>query len=355
MRDGIGGRKGRVRPGKNGNLVTALDQYIRLEATGRWRETPGADWREVLVSFGNASLVLSDFNEHPLTHWSLAAVERIDPGGDLATYAPDPNSGELLEVRDGQMIEAIAATVAIARINETPKQRRWWPVLIGGAVATMVFVIAGVWGPNLLRQRALALVSQEQAELISGDVRDALGQPACRMPGGTTAMAILESRLGTDVSVMPWDRPRLAVLPDGTVLLSRTIVEGAASAEELAGWVALGRVTEKIASPLVRWIETRTLREVLGFLGTGEITERDIDWMAATLREGRLTVSLQLVADTVDALQGVEVNPAPFQMAVAPLVPANERAGVTAVEAAAGATLIDKDRDWVALQNICGS
>ena len=37
--------------------MTALEQYDRLEETGIWRETKTSQNIEVLVSFGNASLI----------------------------------------------------------------------------------------------------------------------------------------------------------------------------------------------------------------------------------------------------------------------------------------------------------
>ena len=58
--------------------MTALNQYQRLEAAGIWRETPQAQARDVIVSFGDATLVLTDpRSEVPLAHWSLPAVTRF--------------------------------------------------------------------------------------------------------------------------------------------------------------------------------------------------------------------------------------------------------------------------------------
>jgi len=45
--------------------MTALEKYERLEATGLWRETTESQSIEVLVTFGNASLILSDFTGAP--------------------------------------------------------------------------------------------------------------------------------------------------------------------------------------------------------------------------------------------------------------------------------------------------
>ena len=56
--------------------MTALSKYDRLEATGLWRINPSEQRREVVVSIGDATLIISDINDTALTHWSLAAVER---------------------------------------------------------------------------------------------------------------------------------------------------------------------------------------------------------------------------------------------------------------------------------------
>ncbi|MGL4279888.1 MAG: hypothetical protein ACRCS0_05955, partial [Albidovulum sp.] len=61
--------------------MTALREYQRLESTGLWRDAPGAQKREVFVAFGDATLVISEAKSHrPLTHWSLPAIQRLNPG-----------------------------------------------------------------------------------------------------------------------------------------------------------------------------------------------------------------------------------------------------------------------------------
>ena len=43
--------------------MTALSKYDRLEASGLWRPTPQDQRREVVVSIGDATLVISDMND----------------------------------------------------------------------------------------------------------------------------------------------------------------------------------------------------------------------------------------------------------------------------------------------------
>ena len=69
--------------------MTALERYERLESDGLWRPAPGAQRRDVTVSFGNATLVLTDRAGRPLAHWSMPALERLDGGEGPALYAPD--------------------------------------------------------------------------------------------------------------------------------------------------------------------------------------------------------------------------------------------------------------------------
>ena len=89
--------------------MTALDKYQRLEATGLWRETSEVQRREVIVSMGDASLTISDLQDRPLTHWSIAAIERANPNKRPAVFHPDADPSETLELGDNEaeMIEAI--------------------------------------------------------------------------------------------------------------------------------------------------------------------------------------------------------------------------------------------------------
>ena len=100
--------------------MTALDRYVRLEAVGLWRETPEADPREVVVSFGNTTLVLTDLAEHPLGHRALAGVSALGRDGGPHRLCDDRRGGETLTIRDSDMVAAIAAVV---RRRPQPRRR----------------------------------------------------------------------------------------------------------------------------------------------------------------------------------------------------------------------------------------
>ena len=119
-------------------MKTALKQYQRIEATGLWRPSPDVQRREVVVSLGEATLTISDFNEQALTHWSLAALERQNPGVFPAIFNPDGDPDETLELEDSEttMIEAIDRLQrAIDRARPHPGRLRWFSV--AGVVAAV--------------------------------------------------------------------------------------------------------------------------------------------------------------------------------------------------------------------------
>lgn len=325
--------------------MTALERYIRLEAAGRWREFEGAPWREVVVSFGNATLVLSDFSEQPLTHWSLAAVEKIAEVEGVALFAADAGTDEMIEMSDPQMIEAIAEVSEMARATARPAPPRRglrWPVLGGLALAAALGTLVW-WGPELARDYARGLVSADQEKFLSTRIMSGLGVSPCTGPEGRVARALLERRLGLRLRIMPWSKPRLARLPDGTVLLSRELVETAVSAEEIAGWAVLAAAGTH-DSPLDQWIAEVGVPDLLRFLASAEVPADGIARMRALLRIQAIPTGPEAVAAAAAALAQAEIDPRPFatrNAAAPPALPEAPR------------PVFAKDRDWVALQNIC--
>lgn len=334
--------------------MTALDRYIRLEATGRWRERKGTPWREVLVSFGNASLVLSDFTEAPLTHWSLAAVGVVEAGDNRALYVPGAGADEMLEISDAAMIEAIAAVSAMVR-RKRAQPHRTGPrrVLVGGlAVAALVGV--GVWGPDFLRARAFALIPPERAVLVGAKIETRLAAPPCRLPSGQRALARMARALDLDAtrfSVRTGTAPLLTRLPGGTVLVASTLPETAQSPEALAGWLLLGAALPRSETVMADWARTRSPFAALGFLLSGRIAPADIDWMAARV-PGRTFVPTPEAVETARArLATAGLPEGPFLADLAARFPAVTLLRPRAADRAAAPLL--GDQSWVALQEIC--
>ena len=127
--------------------MTALNKYQRLESGGLWRDHPDAQRRDVVVSFGDASLVLKDpRSETPLAHWSLPAVTRDNPGQMPAIYSPGEDAAESLELSDTDMIAALE-TVHRAVVQAMPKPGRLRLYILLG-LTTAIAAGAVFWLPG---------------------------------------------------------------------------------------------------------------------------------------------------------------------------------------------------------------
>ena len=137
--------------------MTALKKYQRLEASGLWRERPGAQARDVIVGLREATLVLSDpRSEAPLTQWSLPATQRMNPGQMPARFAPGADAGEEVEIDDTEMITALE-TVLRSIVRRKPRPGR----LRGVLTATFVVTVAAValfWLPGQMKSYAARML-----------------------------------------------------------------------------------------------------------------------------------------------------------------------------------------------------
>jgi hypothetical protein len=226
--------------------MTALERYQRLEATGLWREGPDAPAREVIVSFGDATLTLSDLEERPLGHWALAGMRALEETRDGATYATTADGYETLTIRDGEMIAAIGAVSRSAvphrGTTDARRGRRVWP-----AVAVVAAIAALAWfGPAFLRDQAVRMTPPElAAEYGDRMLLDIMGSRGalCAAPDGVRALEALASLVLPDaapeVRVIGLGTAPFALLPGGAILLDRGVIEAATDPQVVAGWMAL--------------------------------------------------------------------------------------------------------------------
>lgn len=178
--------------------MTALTEFQRLEAQGSWRETPEARLREVIVSVGDATLILSDpKSEIPLAHWSLPSVYRLNPGKTPAVYSPQAEGpDETLEIDDPLMIQAIERVHhAIATHRAHPGRLRGGLFLL--AVLAMA-VAAVVWLPDALVRHAAKIAPPAQ----SREIGDAALEDISRSTGAVCSRS-------SGQAVLDWLAPKL--------------------------------------------------------------------------------------------------------------------------------------------------
>lgn len=337
--------------------MTALNEFERIETSGLWRARPEDQRREVILSFGDTSLVIRDRSNAPITHWSLSAIERVNPGKRPALFEPGPDTGESLEIEDDLMIHAIEKVrSAIAR--RRPKQGRL-RLTVFLAIAAAIAAIGYFWLPGALVRHALTVVPDTKRETIGlgllGEINRLAGN-TCSLPLGRVALAKLHSRLDPDdhlerVIVLPTDARDTILLPGKLLALSQTLVEDHDAPDVIGGYILSGAIQAQIADPLA------PLLHVAGTIGTLRLlTTGDIDRSALREHAEKLLRTDNEFPPS-DTLVGVfEVN----GMATSPFAYARDFSGETTLnlieaDPFRGQTVEAKlsDGDWVSLQSIC--
>lgn len=372
--------------------MTALARYELLEAEGRYFDGETAAAVEVIVKFGDSSLMVLDRRETPVTHWPLASLRALKTAGDGLTLIPDHGPNERLTVTDPDMIGAIREVCPdLSRSAPAPRgQRRkvlFWTATALASVYLLIFHI-------------IPALSNQLAELIPPEAEVAMGEDMvdefaailtgfkdpeyCSTPSGDAALAAMTGRLarGADshvpltVRVLKHEMVNAFALPGGQVVLFSGLIDSADTPEEVAGVLAheIGHVVARDPTRL-------TLRSA-GSAGLLGVLLGDFTGAGATvlLAEALLTTGYQREAeaeadDFAIALlnrQGLPTAPlAGFFMKVKELgadapewlthlsthpdLDARAEAARAADSVGEGAFRpVLTDQQWVALQGICG-
>ncbi|MFC3615703.1 hypothetical protein ACFORG_18260 [Lutimaribacter marinistellae] len=337
--------------------MTALKQYQRIEATGLWRPAPDEQRREVVISIGEATLTISDFNDRALTHWSLAAIERQNPGAFPALYHPDGDNGETLEIDKSEtmMIEAIDRLQdAVRRARPHPGRLRWISV---AATVSLVLALLTFWMPGALQRHAVSVVPpikrQEIGETVLDRIERVSGQ-ACTSEETTGALARLAQRTGVRrIVILPDGVPDSLHLPGGIVLLNRELIEDHEDPAVAAGHVLAERARAETFDPLAELLSHAGIGASFRLLTTGALTPEILDRYAErVLAQARPDLSDEAL---LSVFGQAAIPSSPYAYArditgetVLPLIEADPMAGRTLEP-------VLPDRDWVLLQTICGN
>lgn len=340
--------------------MTALSEYQRLEAWGLWTPAPEAQRREVVVSLGDASLTMSDGQDRALAHWSLAAIQRMNPGELPAIYSPDGMMDEVLELDAGEA-EMIAA---IERIRGAVEGRRPHKgrLRLGLSVA-MVAAIAALgafWLPGALQRQALEVVPDVKraaiGEALFQQVQKLAGAP-CSDPQGSGALDKLAARLpGLDgaprLHVMRDGVRRATHLPGGIILLHRSVIESSEEPDVVAGYVIAEELRARDTDPLGQLLQSAGSMATFRLLTTGTLPDDVLADYAETL----LTRSPAPIADQslVAAFRAHGVRSSPYAYAID--ITGESVLGLVEADPFKGEAPepVLRDADWLRLQAICG-
>lgn len=228
--------------------MTALVKFQRLEAQGSWRAAPGAPLREVIVSLGEATLVLSDpRTDRPLSHWSLPAVVQVNPGASPALYAPGPEgTDETVEIDDPLMIDAISRVQGAVASHRAHSGRLRGVLLVLAILA----VLGGLafWLPGALVAHAARISPPAQARdigmAILADLETRTGQ-VCTRASGQAVMDHLTLHLlgpGAVVRVVPGPLGGARRLPGDLYVIGSDLLRAAPGPEAAAAHLVSARL-----------------------------------------------------------------------------------------------------------------
>ncbi|MEZ5796937.1 MAG: hypothetical protein R3D63_05260 [Paracoccaceae bacterium] len=339
--------------------MTALTKYERLETTGLWRDTPDGQRREVVVRMGNATLMLSDpRSDLVLSHWSLPAVVRRNPGQRPALFAPGDDAAEELELSDDDMIAALR-TVQAAIKAAVPRPGRLRGVLTLGTTLAILGLAAWVLPGVLVQHTASVVPAAKRAEIgqrALDDVTRLTGAP-CDGAMGLPALAQLaEQVFGPEdtpiLYVLPEGLSRPAHLPGGVILLPRSLVETGEGPEALAGAALVEQTAARASDPILTVLDHAGLVDTFRLLTTGDLPADALSGFG----EDFLRQSPPLSPDSALLAAFTEA-----QIPSTPYARAREAMGLPPAPA-----LVDRDpykglipspllsdSDWIALQSVC--
>lgn len=341
--------------------MTALREYDRLEGSGLWRASPDAQRTEVVVSIGDATLVITDLRDRALTHWSIPAITRANPGHRPAIYHPDGDPGETLELpaTEADVIEAIEKLrSAIARRRPHPGRLRLVMML---TLALAVAALAIFWLPGAVQRHAVAVVPEvKRAEIgraLIAHMQPVTGPP-CRVPGGVAALDRLAARLpsgpaGGRLLVVRGGTTGATAVPGGTILLGRALVEDHEEPDIVAGYILAERLRADQHDPLDRLLAHAGLIAAFRLLTTGLPGDGALRAYAAHL----LTAEAPPLDEEalLNRFREAGIRSTPYAYArdisgesVLPLIEADPFQG-------AAPDPVLSDGDWLRLQGICGS
>lgn len=339
--------------------MTALNEYQRLETFGLWHASPRDQRRDVIVQLGEATLTISDTRMQALSHWSLPAVERLNPGEMPACFGPGPEISEVLELEDDTMIAAIERVhAAVTKRHRKPGRLRLW--MLAGVMAVLALGVM-LWLPGALVRQALDVVPWakrvELGEALLADISRVGGLP-CDGALGARALERMRVRLLPDgrnrLVVLRDGVSRSAHLPGGIILLGRPLVEQTDDPMIPAGHVLAEAEAAAEYDPLRRLLEDEGMFTSLRLLATGTVSEDALrDHAEHVLTTDTRPPDIALLKRFTEAR--VPSTPYAEELVASGAATQAEVADLIARDPIppGGARRVLTDGDWVSLQSIC--
>jgi hypothetical protein len=333
--------------------MTALRDYVRLECPGLWREGEGAQRRGVVVQLGDASLTfLDERSGTAVSHWSLPAIQRLNPGDLPALYAPGGAGGETIEIEEPVMIDAIErvrAAIAAGR----PRPGRLRLGVLAASLAGLA-VLGVLWLPGALADHAAAVMPlaarAEIGRAALADLARVTGAPCTGAAGQRAARRLAERLFGPGGGEIVVVRDGIGValqLPGRLMVIDLRTLTARDAPELAAAHILAARMRAEARDPVVQVLRWAGVGATLRFLTTGTLPRASVAGYGAHVvaLPPRGPDAARLIARAAEA--GIDLGPyaasRPDDTALRALVDANPIAPREVLA----------DADWIALQSIC--
>ena len=338
--------------------MTALKKYKRLEGPAVWRAAPEAQRRDVVISLGKASLVISDSRSGAIvSHWSLPALNRLNPGREPALYTAGPeDDAETLEIDDLTLIEALETI----RNSLLPRNRlRHLRKILAGMSVAVVALLAWLWLPPALVDHTSGIVPPaKRAEIGRAALADLTRSPdgprLCTDPAGRQALTALRLRVlgpGFTVAVLSGGAPfGSAHLPGRLVVIDSRLLDRLDSAEALAGYLLVEEQALLAHDPMRDVLTHAGTGATLRLLTTGNLPDAALAGYAAQrFAAPPFAADPARLAARFDALA---VSPAAFALSLPATAAGLSRALAEAPTPSNPAPLLS-DGEWLTLSQVC--
>ena len=344
--------------------MTALEKYRKLEGSGLWAASAQDQRRDVVVGFGDATLVISDGRSMTvLSHWSLPAVMRLNPGKRPALYSPEGDTGEVLELDDDWLIDALKVVQGALSPPRSLMSRLRRPILAGLGLAGLI--AAALVIPPALEDHTAAVVPMAKRVELGEALRHDLvlsGARQCQSTYAAPAIAGLQRRLfQTPASIvvmrdLPVDAPRIQHVMGRFFIVDNRLLEEAESAEALGGAILLAAQRADEEDPLRPLLRHAGVVATFRLLTSAELPPSAMPGYAPALLRAPLAVPdpeavLERFARADLSTRPLVNNPFPLDPALGQIGDALRAGDPLRGEPLSNALLTDGQ--WVSLLNIC--
>jgi hypothetical protein len=227
--------------------MTAIKKYMRLEAPGRWQESLSSDPIEVLISCGKTSLIISDYQDNPLTHWSLTTIKLISHIRTDAIFSADFEGQEKLFISDAPMNDSLLLIINKnqARVSKKKILRYWLPIF---SITLITAVI--IYMPEKIRSLTESIISRDhEKQLLEPFVIDHIKNfgPVCNSPQSDQVLKFILESTNTEnntlsIEILRNQKMKALHLPGNTIFLSDSFIN------DLQNSIKLLRILENEAS-----------------------------------------------------------------------------------------------------------